>query len=174
MENPSHWLHFWATTGYFFIGLYLGDLPLCIKEQISSSRTHAQFDGISNGISSSIHTAPSSDFSQYLLSSPRKITEESKADFFNLPSLTSFCFSAFICSSSSCAVPSSAICGTSFPCIASCNTDFFKHSLSSTFILSNSSWDFEYLSIIGITNPILPTIRSCSAKGGRGNNLFSR
>ena len=51
----------------------------------------------------------------YLLSSPRKITEVAKADFFSLPSFTNFCFSAFICSSSSCAEPSSAICGTSFP-----------------------------------------------------------
>ena len=94
-------------------------------------------------------------FSQYLLSSPRKITESFRADFFSLPSFTSFCFSALICSSSSCAVPSSAICGTSFPCIASWRIDFLRDAFIFKSRISFLFWNVPYLSIRGIIFSIL-------------------
>ena len=107
-----------------------------------------------------------------MLSSPLKMKESDKEDFFSLPCFTRFSFSLRIVESNSPAVPSDSICGTSLPCMASWRRDFFRELGNWAFSSSNCSCSELYLSIIGKRFVIFTAIRFCSFIPGKGMSVF--
>ena len=122
---------------------------------INDNLMYSQVSGISKGISSS------------------EMGVSTRSFFLSLPALKSCFFSSRIFSNNTEAGSSLGSCGTKRPSIASWRMLFFKRSGSSSFNLLSSSCALPYFSTFGNSSSISATMRYCSARGGRGINVFN-